>query len=341
VIKGRPTDLAVARASRKEDWPMSVVEKARRLFQEAGLAFPMVPMELAAKLKEQGKWLFSTRELKTSPYNLQHYVDEADGDAGEYAILSHSGHGANSYAIQYYLVSGPLRLFLHLGWGGAYMDAEADASKIRECFSLADQIVAAAVTSRKLAASERLTAVGSDFYGSHWSAPGQPGHAERVGEQGPADVLTEVLRWLQDPSPNQPPQEGYSPMKQDSIERRIFDALVALLHRGTEDSFVLIQEPKSEKFVQFGKGRCICMDVPFVELSNSEAERAYPFFQKLGEEYPREYNAPDPKSGKVHHGATFYHEFGTDVRAATSAAMRLFVDVFGFPPDVELSIEEH
>lgn len=84
---------------------MTDIEKARHLFQEAGLAFPTIPGALVAGLKEQGKWLFSTRELKMSPYNLQHYVHEVDGSHVEdYAVLCHSGHGTNSYAIQYYLV---------------------------------------------------------------------------------------------------------------------------------------------------------------------------------------------------------------------------------------------
>ncbi len=178
---------------------MTVIEKARHLFQEAGLAFPTIPELLAAELREQGKWLFSTRELKMSPYNLQHYVHESDGP-GEYAVLSHSGDGVNSYAIQYYLVSGPLRLFLHLGWGGVYMDADAEASKIQECFSLADQIVPAAMTLGKLSAGDHLMIVGSDFYGSYWSAPGQSCREEKMGSKGPAAVLTEALHWLKNSS---------------------------------------------------------------------------------------------------------------------------------------------
>ena len=46
-------------------------------------------------------------------------------------MLSHSGHGVNSYAIHYYLVQRPLRMFLQLGWGGVYDDAKEDAAKIQ------------------------------------------------------------------------------------------------------------------------------------------------------------------------------------------------------------------
>ena len=109
---------------------MSDIEKARRLFQESGLAFPTVPDSLAARLRERRRWLFSTRTLKTSPYDLDFYLHEGDSAPAAYAVLAHSGHGVNSYAIQYYLVCGPLRLFLHLAWGGVYTDAAEAAARI-------------------------------------------------------------------------------------------------------------------------------------------------------------------------------------------------------------------
>jgi hypothetical protein len=125
-------------------------------------------------------------------------------------------------------------------------------------------------------------------------------------------------------------------MNKDSAEIRIYEALIALLHRGDKDSFVLIEEPQSRKFVQVGTGRCLGMDVPCVALTSEQADRASQFFSELGEEYPREYHAPDLKTGKIHHGATFHHDFGQDTRAAVV----FFTTVYGCPADVELSIEE-
>lgn len=175
--------------------PMTDLERARHLLDEAGLAFPTIPDRLAVLLKEQGKWLFSTRAIQMSPYDLDYYVHEADGtQVDDYAILSHSGHGVNSYAIQYYLVFGPLRMFLHLGWGGVYMDANAAAAQVRECFLLADQIVLATMTEGKI--SDRLTIVGSDFYGSFWKAPGQSLQTNPSPSMGPAHALAEALQWL-------------------------------------------------------------------------------------------------------------------------------------------------
>jgi hypothetical protein len=88
---------------------MTGIEKARQLFRQAGLAFPTIPKQLAARLKERGEWLFATRELKISPFNLDYYVPESHDAPGDYAVLCHSGYGVNSYAMQYYLVYGPLQ----------------------------------------------------------------------------------------------------------------------------------------------------------------------------------------------------------------------------------------
>jgi hypothetical protein len=174
---------------------MADIEKARTLFEEAGLAFPNVPKELAARLKERDKWLFSTREISISPYNLQHYVCELNEE--DYAILSHSGHGVNSYAIQYYLVYKALRMFLHLGWGGAYMDAKADATQIHDCFALASEIITIMQNAGRIVEGDRLTIVGSDFYGSYCSLPGENRRDSPEGSKAPAVVLAEAIGRLQ------------------------------------------------------------------------------------------------------------------------------------------------
>lgn len=174
---------------------MSDVEKARSLFEQAGLSFPTIPEALAGQLKEREEWRFSTRTLPKIPYDLRFYTEETDGPE-EYAVLSHDGHGVNSYAIQYYLVTGPLRMFLHLGWGGAYMDHDREASKIRTCFALADAIVSEVKTTEKLAPGERLTIVGADFYGSSWSAPRQGPYRYEAGMEGVVQVLSGALAWL-------------------------------------------------------------------------------------------------------------------------------------------------
>jgi hypothetical protein len=126
----------------------------------------------------------------------------------------------------------------------------------------------------------------------------------------------------------------------ESIEEQIFEALVALRHRGVDDSSVLIEEPNTGKFIQFGTGPKLVMDVPCVGLTNQEADRASEFFREFGEHYPREYDAPDPKTKKTHHGATFEHDFGKDARGAAQAAIRFFGNVYQFAPGTVLVLKE-
>lgn len=176
----------------------SDLEVAKALFQDAGLAFPTLPEKLALNLKERDRWVFSTRRVWVSPYNLQKYVKELNiYPVRDYAILSHSGYGSNSYAIQYYLVYGNLKMFLYLGWGGTYMDRKNDSTQIKTCFALADKIVQLAQTSDKLQKGDKLKIVCSDFRGSYWSAPNIEANYDDTSSIKPEEVLTEVLDWLQ------------------------------------------------------------------------------------------------------------------------------------------------
>jgi hypothetical protein len=134
--------------------------------------------------------------------------------------------------------------------------------------------------------------------------------------------------------------EGEAAEQTNSLEKRIYDALVALLDNYEETgSVVLIEEPKSHKFIQFGPGSSLEIDVPHVVLTSEEAARAYGFFARLGDNYLIEYDAPDPRTGEIHHGATFNHKFGKDARKAAEVAVSFFREVYLFPPRTELLIK--
>jgi hypothetical protein len=178
--------------------PLADLEKARKLFCEAGLSFPKIPESFAAQFKELDNWLFSTREISTSPYLLNYYVAEFDRtQIKDYVVLAHTGHGVNSYALQYYVVCANLGMFLHLGWGGVYAEPEADKAVIRESFSLADKILLAAETVGRFKNNGRMKIVACDFDDSHWSPPGnQLAKKESDSSKRPAEVLADALHWL-------------------------------------------------------------------------------------------------------------------------------------------------
>jgi hypothetical protein len=76
------------------------------------------------------------------------------------------------------------------------MNAEAESAKVRGCFLTADQIVSKAQGLAGLQAGERMTIVGSDFYGSYWLPPGESREETIEGKEGPLKVLTQALHWL-------------------------------------------------------------------------------------------------------------------------------------------------
>lgn len=103
-------------ASRRED----TVQVAHDLFTGAGLAAPPVPGGFAKKLRLVEPWCFATRKI--SGFDMYVFddliVEGLTSDGIEYLAFSHAGHGVNSYAINYFLLSGRLVLFTQTAWGG-------------------------------------------------------------------------------------------------------------------------------------------------------------------------------------------------------------------------------
>lgn len=175
---------------------------AKSLLNNVGLGFPFLPPDLEPSFKQRDRWCFSTKPVTISPYCFDDYVCEGTkSEAQDYMLLSHTGHGANSHAWHYYLVSGQLRLFLQLGWGGAYMNPDETTRAVNECFGFVSRLFANVRESRdagRLRPEDRLIIVGSEFYGSYWMLGGE---RQRIpqGERPcakPSVVLAEALRWL-------------------------------------------------------------------------------------------------------------------------------------------------
>ena len=126
----------------------------------------------------------------------------------------------------------------------------------------------------------------------------------------------------------------------ESNHNRIYRELVFLLHHHDESgSVVLVEEPKTERFIQFGPGTSLEMDVPDKTLNAKEFERARCFFANLGDGCLMEYDAPNSETGEVSHGATFNYDFGQDAKAAAKTAIAFFDQVYRVPPNVRLRVE--
>lgn len=120
----------------------SPTELARTLFQEEGLPFPPAPAALASQLQTAGDHVFATRKIDVTPYGIESFRNEASSDPAlqDYVLVGFDGYGVNSWAVHYYLVEGPLALFVQLPWGGAYVDADQARERIARVFTWAARL---------------------------------------------------------------------------------------------------------------------------------------------------------------------------------------------------------
>ena len=117
------------------------LQQARALFTAEGLPFPELPPTLAGQMQPFGELLFGTRDPETGPYALDVFRDAVyEQPVTDYALLGFDGHGINSWALHYYLVQGPLALFIQLPWGGAYKMCIRDSAERDRGSPSADQV---------------------------------------------------------------------------------------------------------------------------------------------------------------------------------------------------------
>ncbi len=182
--------------------------RVEALLLEAGLSMPPMPDAALTRLKEREEWCFSTRAFKVPPYDIQHYVRKAvAGASPDYVLIAQAGRAGTAYAMHYFLVQGPLQLFLQIGWGEFSTGRERSTALVNECFVLAHHLVEAipeAIRRGQLTRDGRLTVVASDLAGGFWEVARrgergtQPAPQTRRlprGALAPPEILGQAVRW--------------------------------------------------------------------------------------------------------------------------------------------------
>jgi hypothetical protein len=160
-----------------------------------GLPVPPVPEALRGDLAVLGSWHWGTpggpdgpgvppieaMELYTFAPSL---FERLRGDGTQERVaFCHAGHGVNSYALTYGLVHHGLVVLLQVGWGGAYMDNDAQAASLAESFRRCQGLIDR-VAGREPEAGRHLVAVESELRGTAlcgWAPLGTPGAAGAPG----------------------------------------------------------------------------------------------------------------------------------------------------------------
>lgn len=150
-----------------ENNTVPVVAEMQETLRDAGLSPAPVPGALASDLRLRGPWCWSTRDIDPmTMYLFRDYpVEVLLGAVPEYLAVSHAGYGVNSYAITYQLVFGGLAAFVQVLWGGAYVDSEESAAKVRDQFAKLTTLVGVATSRGKkdAAAPTGLVVLDSPF----------------------------------------------------------------------------------------------------------------------------------------------------------------------------------
>jgi hypothetical protein len=151
----------------------SAASAAQSLFEKENLPFPPVPAHLAASLQQVQPAMFATRSLPSTLYDLRYYLGEVaeQPDLPDYAALGFDGHGTNSWAAHYYVITGKLALFFQLPWGGVYLDPDPARAEITELFRRAAALqdkMRQVDQAGKIPAGLRLQVSASPFSHSGW-----------------------------------------------------------------------------------------------------------------------------------------------------------------------------
>jgi hypothetical protein len=175
--------------------------KLQAYFEAEGLPVPPLPAQLSSRLEVVGYQTFGTRPATPSLYFLERYLAELENQAPpDYLLIGAAGHGVESYALHYYLVLGPLAIFIQLGWGGASTDRAKAAQRITASFEQATRLIEATEQARlagKLEPSSRLLVVISSFSGNYWQADLPTGRIDRSRRrESLAEALEAVMRLI-------------------------------------------------------------------------------------------------------------------------------------------------
>ena len=151
------------------------LREMKKLLSEAGIAMPPIPEELQSKLFRVRRWCYSTRDIEPlEMYRFGKYLHEALTEKPKpYFAFSHAGHGINSYAITYQVVTEGLALFAQVPWGGGYMDKERQQESVRRMLERCEELLGIVPENPKRQLIVAVSELRSQFSHCGWWLPAQ------------------------------------------------------------------------------------------------------------------------------------------------------------------------
>lgn len=151
-----------------------IIDIAKEVFEEKGVAFPVIPEALKGSLKQISEHLFGTREDKVEAYNIEGFIDEiVSEEVKDYILLGFVEEEGCSWAVHYYIVEGPLAVFVQLKWNGCDEGNDEDVKRIIEGTFMGVEVLLESIRETKkkglVEEGKRLVVVESNRIGSGWT----------------------------------------------------------------------------------------------------------------------------------------------------------------------------
>ncbi|MBL1079210.1 hypothetical protein JK358_32875 [Nocardia sp. 2] len=147
---------------------MHAFQEMCELFEGHDLGLPPIPPPFQPQLRQVQPWAYATGAVSPAlMYQFGYSKDAMRHWLPDQVAVSHSGHGTNSYAVNYQLVCGSLTLFAQTGFGGAYMNNSMAAARVRRMFE-ACRTLSEALENARRCPSHRLLVAYSDIRQTSW-----------------------------------------------------------------------------------------------------------------------------------------------------------------------------
>jgi hypothetical protein len=124
------------------------------------------------------------------------------------------------------------------------------------------------------------------------------------------------------------------------MKKRVESAIRLILENIGEGWFIILEEPETEKFVQFAydEGSGLVFDLPFQALDEDELARARQVLGEVGvgDEVASIFDSPDGEA--VGEQRSFNSMVGKDVDRAVDLVYRVFTYVYGFDDKTRFNV---
>ncbi len=124
------------------------------------------------------------------------------------------------------------------------------------------------------------------------------------------------------------------------MKKRIESAIKLILDNAGEGWFIIFEEPRTEKFVQFAydEDTGLIFDLPFQALDKDELGRARQVLGEagIGDETAGIFDAPDGE--QLGEQQSFNAMIGRDIEQALDLVHRVFTYVYGFDDKTKFNV---